>query len=246
MTKFDLRLFLLTVLCLAFSTVQAAPRLFLETQKVELGEVMHGEFAKGQFVIKNVGDAPLDVSELEISCGCAVVDFKPTVLAVGDELSLDVSVDTIGKVGEIRKKITILSNDPLSPETPVYVYVRVAVADHDVIDSAAIFKGDCQFCHAGTEASLQGEPLFESVCFMCHGHYGLGGLAKRINDFGYVSNHDDEHFRSVITNGLPGTSMPAFAAEHGGPLTNKQIESLVTLMRWWEDGFVFKANEERR
>lgn len=228
------------------SSVLAEPRIQLSTQKVDLGAVMYGEFAKGEFEITNGGDSPLDIFSIETSCGCTVVDFEPKVIAPGEKMNLKVSVDTLGKVGEIRKTATVKSNDALTPEIEVFFYVRVKLEDHKVPDMSAIFSGDCKYCHAEAGRDLKGEELFEAVCYMCHGHYGLGGISKRINDFGFISNVDDGYIRKLISEGEPKKMMPGFSKANGGPLDEGQIESLVKLIRWWEEGFIFKANEERR
>ncbi len=237
------------VFCLLSQTGLAAgiPKIHISSQKIDLGEVMHSEFAEGSFLLGNSGNAPLKVTEIESSCGCTVVDFEPgVVIAPGQKKSIKVSVDTIGKVGEIRKKLVVKSNDPLTPEIDVFIYVRVKLADHESPDRSAIFKDTCRFCHSEPAKGLSGEELFEAVCYMCHGHYGLGDIARRINDFGYITNNDDAYFRRVISDGVPGSSMPGFSLSKGGPLNEEQIDSLVKLMRWWEEGYVFKKNEMRR
>jgi len=222
-------------------------KVHISNQKVDLGEVMHSEFAEGSFLLGNSGNAPLKVMEIKSSCGCTVVDFEPgTIIAPGQKKAIKVSVDTIGKVGEIRKKLTVISNDPLTPELDMFVYVRVKLADHESPDRSAIFKNTCRYCHSEPAKDQLGEALFESVCYMCHGHYGLGGVARRINNFAYISNNDDEYFRRVIADGVPDSSMPGFSSSKGGPLSDEQVDSLVTLMRWWEEGYVFKKNEMRQ
>lgn len=108
-----------------------------------------------------------------------------------------------------------------------------------------IFNGDCARCHAAPAQGKTGEPLFEAVCAMCHGHYGLGGTAPRINDLKFLETHGDAYIKKIITEGKEGTSMQGFSKERGGPLDEGQLDSLAVLIRWWTEGFVFKANEER-
>lgn len=223
-----------------------APEIVLSGKKIDLGVVKHGEVVQGSFSVINNGNKVLDVTGIDASCGCTVIDFQPSQIEAGATESFNFSVDTFGKIGEVRKKITVRSNDPENPEAELYVYMRIQMADHESVDSSVIFKETCEFCHAQPAKGKRGEELFEAVCYMCHGHYGLGGIAQRINDFGYVSNYGDDYFKKVITEGVAGTSMPGFSKEKGGPLDDEQIESLVKLMRWWEEGYVFKQNELRQ
>jgi len=76
--------------------------------------------------------------------------------------------------------------------------------------------------------------LFQQNCTGCHGSEGKGGAALAIGDPVYLAIAGDELLRKVITNGIPGTSMPAFARSAGGMLTEAQIEILVhgVRQRW--------------
>lgn len=244
--RFHARLFVVFFIFSTNAFASSAPQIYLPTQKIELGDAMHGDIAKGSFIVANRGNAPLTIEDIGASCGCTVIDFESTVLEAKKELTINFTVDTIGKVGEIRKAISIKTNDPDTPEIEVYAYLRIKLKEHEQVDSSAIFKGDCQYCHADPAQGRFGEALFEAACYMCHGHYGLGGVARRINDFTYITTNENQHFRQIISDGIPDSAMPGFSDQHGGPLSNKQIDSLVELMRWWEEGFVFKANEQRR
>jgi len=69
--------------------------------------------------------------------------------------------------------------------------------------------------------------LFQQNCSGCHGAEGHHGAALPIADPVYLALADDALLRKVITNGIQGTSMPAFARSAGGMLTENQIEVLV-------------------
>jgi cytochrome c oxidase cbb3-type subunit III len=69
--------------------------------------------------------------------------------------------------------------------------------------------------------------LYEHNCSGCHGPDGKGGAAIALDDPVYLAIADDTVLRRSATNGIPGTSMPAFAQSAGGILTEKQIEVIV-------------------
>src|SRR5271154_6311636 len=66
--------------------------------------------------------------------------------------------------------------------------------------------------------------LYKENCAGCHGFDGKGGAAIALGDPVYLAVADDAVLRRVATEGVPGTSMPAFAKSKGGMLTDKQVE----------------------
>ena len=73
--------------------------------------------------------------------------------------------------------------------------------------------------------------LFKTNCSGCHGTEGKGGAALSIADPVYLAIADDSLLHKVITNGIAGTSMPAFAKSAGGMLTEKQVDFIVRGLR---------------
>jgi mono/diheme cytochrome c family protein len=73
--------------------------------------------------------------------------------------------------------------------------------------------------------------LFKTNCSGCHGTEGKGGAALSIGDPVYLAIADDSLLHKVITNGIAGTSMPAFARSAGGMLTGKQVDIIVRGLR---------------
>src|ERR1700677_780306 len=73
--------------------------------------------------------------------------------------------------------------------------------------------------------------LYAQNCSGCHGSEGKGGAAIALGDPVYLAIADDVTLRRVASNGIRGTSMPAFAQSAGGALTAKQIEILVSGIR---------------
>jgi cytochrome c oxidase cbb3-type subunit 3 len=73
--------------------------------------------------------------------------------------------------------------------------------------------------------------LYGENCAGCHGSEGKGGAALALGDPVYLAIADDTILRRTATNGIPGTSMPAFAQSAGGMLTEKQIDVIVRGIR---------------
>jgi mono/diheme cytochrome c family protein len=75
------------------------------------------------------------------------------------------------------------------------------------------------------------DALYSTNCAGCHGPSGKGGAALALADPVYLGIVDDATLKRVATNGIPGTSMSAFAHSAGGMLTDKQVEIIVTGIR---------------
>ena len=72
--------------------------------------------------------------------------------------------------------------------------------------------------------------LYSQNCAGCHGTNGSLGAATTLNDPLYLALIGTDAMRQVIATGVPGTAMPAFAAQSGGTLTDKQVDLLVAGM----------------
>ncbi len=73
--------------------------------------------------------------------------------------------------------------------------------------------------------------LYGANCAGCHGADGKGGAAIALANPVYLAIVDDATLRRVASDGIQGTSMPAFAQSAGGMLTDKQIDTIASGIR---------------
>ena len=73
--------------------------------------------------------------------------------------------------------------------------------------------------------------LYRQNCSGCHGQNGQNGPATDLANPEYQALIDDSTLRDILANGQPGTLMPGFAFSSGGPLTDEQIDVVVSGMR---------------
>ncbi len=78
---------------------------------------------------------------------------------------------------------------------------------------------------------LDFDVLYAENCSGCHGEDGTLGAARPLKDTLYIAWSSIFAARRIISNGVPGTAMPAFARSQGGTLTDAQIGTLVMEMR---------------
>jgi cytochrome c oxidase cbb3-type subunit III len=75
--------------------------------------------------------------------------------------------------------------------------------------------------------------LYAANCAGCHGPDGQGGAALALGDPVFLAIANDEVIRTVASNGVEGTPMPAFARSAGGMLAEKQVDAIVAGIRSW-------------
>jgi len=79
-----------------------------------------------------------------------------------------------------------------------------------------------------------GRELWSRNCAECHGVMGQGVDAPALNSEQFLSEASDLQMHRLTAVGVPGTDMPAWWNEIGGPFTDEQIEAVVAYMRSWE------------
>jgi len=81
------------------------------------------------------------------------------------------------------------------------------------------------------ESELRFDVLYRNHCAGCHGADGKDGAAIDLANPVYQEWVDDRSLRSSISDGVPGSQMPAFAIAAGGSLTEAQVEVLIRGIR---------------
>jgi cytochrome c5 len=219
----------------AAETAPSRPPHPLVWDKVELTHVAKPDEkeAKFQFHVTNQSGDPVEVVQIEASCGCTVVEMPttPWVLAAGAKGSFGAVVDFQGKYGKLVKTLHVHSNAGSQTLT-----MTIDIPENDesrrlrnqqlaFIDRQAVFRGECATCHVRPTIGRIGEELFQVACGICHQAASRAGM---VPDLMVVREPRDAAFWTRwITEGKDRTLMPAFAHEKGGPLTTEQIASLV-------------------
>jgi len=78
-----------------------------------------------------------------------------------------------------------------------------------------------------TEVMAFGQ-LYGRNCAGCHGADGRLGAARPLNDPVYLALVPRQRLREVVADGIAGTGQPAFGLKAGGPLTDRQIDAVVS------------------
>ncbi len=226
--------FAILVLCRApASSESPKPRIAIDKLRFDFGQLQEGVKVEHTFKVSNEGTAVLCIRKLQTDCECTVATVKSRKLKPGESTELKVVLDTAMKIRETEKTVSILSNDP--ERRSITVSITAFIDPHKGLTSsvgAKIFSGTCATCHVSHGKGLMGEDLFFADCVMCHqfkpkpAHVMGGPLAPR-------NYHDPKVVEYIKRATSYGTShaMPGFLDQAGGPLTEKQIDSIIEFLK---------------
>ncbi len=91
-------------------TDELLPELSFETKAHDFGKVTEGEKVSFDFHFKNLGRAPLIISDVQSSCGCTVPEWPRGIVKVGEGGYIRVVFDSKGQKGEFSKHVVITAN----------------------------------------------------------------------------------------------------------------------------------------
>lgn len=209
------------------------------------------------FWVTNTSPAEVLLNNVSVSCGCTTLDSAPFPwkLPFGAVTNVKAKVDIKGRSETLTKTLTVISSagqqslvmritipkDPNITKKEREDNMAIAKADRQ-----AVFRGDCANCHFTPALFKKGEDLFASTCAICHDPvtwaknsprdltHGVEPEAHHRNEMvpdlaTLKTNLTKEAWKTIIAGGgaRPGSLMPAFSKQNGGPLSSEQIDGLV-------------------
>ena len=91
----------------------SAPMISVDESEVDFGIAAEGTFVTHRFVLTNIGDATLEISEVLTTCGCSTATLSTQTLQPGESVELEAILDTFGEGGRtVMKMFYVMSNDP--------------------------------------------------------------------------------------------------------------------------------------
>ncbi|HEY6138312.1 MAG TPA: DUF1573 domain-containing protein [Thermoanaerobaculia bacterium] len=103
---------------------EKAPRLTIVEPVKDYGTVPKGDKLEWSFLVKNTGDADLQIIAAKPGCGCTVADFDK-VIKPGSTGKVTAHVDTTAFAGPIAKSVTLETNDPNTPTAQLTLHAIV-------------------------------------------------------------------------------------------------------------------------
>ena len=116
----------LCALLVAAATLFAAgkPKAVVVEPIKDVGGVAKGDKITHDFVIKNEGDADLEIENVQPACGCTVAEFDKTI-APGQTGRVHAVLDTASFSGPISKGLTVFTSDPDNPQVELTIRAKV-------------------------------------------------------------------------------------------------------------------------
>ena len=111
---------LLTNVLLA-SAAFAAPELTVPEGNYHFGTIPQGKKVPHNFVIRNSGDAPLQIKEVSVSCGCTAAKPSSSLIAPGKSAEIQVVFDSSNFTGRVQKSVSLVTNAGKTPNYTFYL-----------------------------------------------------------------------------------------------------------------------------
>lgn len=99
-----------------------------ESLEYDYGNIYKGDNGECEFVFKNTGKAPLQITTARASCGCTVPSWPKEPIAPGKKAVIRVKYDT-NRLGTINKSITVTSN---AVNNSVVLHIKGHISDKPV------------------------------------------------------------------------------------------------------------------
>jgi hypothetical protein len=103
----------------------SGPRLAVEPASFDFGNVRPEKRLLKELMLRNFGDAVLEIKKVSTTCGCTVAGAYEARVAPGASTTLRIAFTTPPVAGRTEQTVTIESNDPERPKVDVKVGATV-------------------------------------------------------------------------------------------------------------------------
>jgi hypothetical protein len=138
----------------------AGPRIEFDQKEADAGVVKRGEEAVLRFTVKNTGQADLNLTKVTAGCACVVSKYDSRI-PPGGNAQIEVTMQTKGLRGEVKKAMRVECDDPAQPVTILRLRVVVqAPVDVQPGDLVSIdYKKGLEATQEFILAANEGPPL---------------------------------------------------------------------------------------
>ena len=111
------------------ATTPDGPAIQWESPNYDFGDMMQGERAENTFKFTNSGNAPLIITNVEVTCGCTTPKGWPRdPIPPGGSGELTVAFNSVGKYGRQNKVVKVISN-AVTPNNQIVFTANVLTKD---------------------------------------------------------------------------------------------------------------------
>jgi hypothetical protein len=98
-----------------------APKLACPEPEFSFGALTNTREVIHEFVIRNEGDAPLEIYRVKLPCGCMLLRLLDNKLEPGEQTILRARFPLKDLSGSLRKRIILFTNDPFRPQFTLWL-----------------------------------------------------------------------------------------------------------------------------
>lgn len=107
---------------------QPQPKIEIPEKSFNFGLIGPKDVVEQEFIIRNVGDAPLTISRAYTTCGCTTAEISATIIPPGKVATIKLIYDagfhdTSGQT--VRRGLIIENNDPQQSQAEIWVQASV-------------------------------------------------------------------------------------------------------------------------
>ena len=163
----------------------AQPKIEFEKTTYDFGKIKEeGGKVTGKFVFKNVGNEPLELTNVRPGCGCTAANYSKGAIAPGEKGYIEATYNPYNRPGAFNKNIRVTTNEPQFIEnekaTPHMIFIKGEVIKRKRYDAH-------QTSRCGTQHAEQRE---------CHRHLLCSQFLDETR-FLHPESHPELHFRGV-------------------------------------------------
>jgi hypothetical protein len=103
----------------------AAPKIVVEEPEHDFGTMHRGAKRRHEYVIRNEGDAPLNLTAGATTCKCTSFDVTPDAIPPGQSATIALEWAAKSMPGEFRQSASLNTNDPIRPMVTLSVSGQV-------------------------------------------------------------------------------------------------------------------------
>ena len=115
----------------------AAPMISIDNSIYSV-TVQSGSLVSHSFVVTNIGDETLAITDVYTSCGCTTAALAKRDLSPGESVDIAATVNTAGFRGTVTRTVSVVSNDPTSPTAVLQIVVTIADSAAPVVQEISV------------------------------------------------------------------------------------------------------------
>ncbi|MDR0982511.1 MAG: DUF1573 domain-containing protein [Culturomica sp.] len=106
---------------LSAKEIADAPVAAFDKTSISFGTIKSGVKADCDFVLKNEGKSNLIVRKTKAGCGCTAVTMGNNTIKPGESTVIRATFNSANRKGSQHKSVTVITNDPKTPETQLTI-----------------------------------------------------------------------------------------------------------------------------